>query len=154
MVRTALSLLWPLLPCLLVSALIHSTEDDAGGLAGVVSSPSLMLSVVVWALPLAACAYLVLALYVEGGALAFAAAVVLLSAGLGYVLAQLGSTASGAAGFAWSVAASALLFALMLSLAALPGGISARRRRACTRTAAIVAAARRPPKKSRSSEKR
>lgn len=137
----ALSRLWPLLPCLLVSALIHSTEDDAGGLTGVVSSPSMLLSVVVWALPLAACAYLVLALYVEGGTLAFAAAVLILSAGLGYVLVRLGSTAGGAAGFAWSVAGLALLFALMLSLAALPAGVLARRRRARGRTATAGAAA-------------
>lgn len=137
-VSRALSLLWPLLTSLLLSALIRSAEDDLGVLAGVVSSPRLFLSVVVWALPLAACAYLVLALTVEGGAFAFAAAVALLSSGLGY---GLGSTAASAAEFAWSIAGSALLFALTLSLAALPGGVLARSRRARGRMTAAGAAA-------------
>lgn len=128
--KRLLVLLWPLVPCLLVSVLVHSTEEHLGGVMGVVSSPGVGLSVVVWALPLAACAYLALAGLVEGGVAGLLLVAVPTSGVLGFLLARAGSTATTTSGFLWSVTGAALILLVAQCLASLPPGLAIRRQRA------------------------
>ena len=127
--KRAAALAWPLVPCILVSLLIHSTDGDVGGIVGAVSSPSVLMSVVIWALPLALCAYVGFAAYLDGGWVAFLLVVGSISGVLGYLLARVGSTATSTAGLLWSVLGLSLLFALALSLAVLPGAVVVRTQR-------------------------
>jgi len=127
--KRAILVLWPLVPCLLVSALVHLMDDDVGGVAALVSSPSLRLSVLIWAFPPAACGYLAFGAYLKGGLIGYLAVALPASSILGCLLALGGSTATTTSGFLWSVMGSASLFLVVLSLASLPGGAVARRLR-------------------------
>jgi len=105
-------------------------DRDVGGVAALAASPGLRMSVLVWALPLAACAYLALGSFLAAGSIGFLAVALPISGVLGYLLALGGSTAKTAIGFLWSVSGSALLFLVVLCVASLPGGVVARRSRA------------------------
>ena len=122
--------LWPLVPCLLASALVHLMDRDVSGVAALAASPGLRLSVLIWALALAACAYLAFGACLAAGSIGFLAVAVPLSGALGCLLALGGSTTTTTIGFLWSVSGSALLFLVVLCVASLPGGVIARRSRA------------------------
>jgi hypothetical protein len=113
--------LWPLVPCVLLSGLVHTTDADIEGISELVTSPVLVVSVLVWSVPAVIVAYLLSATYVNGGIRWYLAAAVPTSALLGVLLATLGSTAQNASQFAWSAAGSGLVVLTALSLAALPG---------------------------------
>ena len=107
-----------------MSVVVHSMDRDVGCLSRVVTSPSLLLSSLVWALPLAVGAYLALVAYLKCGFIGFSALAVPASAIVGYLMARMGSTATTPNGFLWSVFGSAAVFCVALSVAVLPAGLA------------------------------
>lgn len=125
--------IWPSVPCVLLSGLVHTSDTDIRGIAEVFNSAGLMVSVVVWSVPLAVCAYFVLAAYLAGGARGYIFTVIPISGAFGALLAYFGSTAVATGQLIWSVVGSGLVFLATLSLAALPSGmVLDRQRRAPT----------------------
>jgi hypothetical protein len=97
MMRRVIAVIWLLVFPLLLSALIHAADRDVGGLRGL-TSPMVAVSVVIWSLPIVACASIVLATLLRGSRAWFAVTLGLLAAALGAVITALGSTATTAAG--------------------------------------------------------
>ena len=120
-----IALSWPLVPSLLLSALVHTVDRDVASVGALASAP-VVLSVIVWSLPLLAVAYLCLTVLLRWGVVGFSVATFLFSGLLGWTLAAFGSTATTPAGFAWSLAGSALLFALCLCAATFPAAAALR----------------------------
>lgn len=121
--------IWPSVPCVLLSGLVHTSDADIRNMAEVFNSADLMLSVVVWSVPLAVCAYLVLAAYLAGGVHGYIFTVIPVSGAFGALLAFVGSTAVTTGQFIWSVVGSGLIFLTTLSMAVLPSGMVIGRRR-------------------------
>lgn len=121
--KNTLPWLWPLFPCITLSGLIHTTDSDIEGFAGLFASPAVMVSVLVWSAPIAVCAYLLLAAYLAGGNRWFLLSAVPTSAALGTLLAVFASTAADPIQFLWSVAGSSLVVLGFLSLAVLPSAM-------------------------------
>jgi len=125
--------IWPSVPCVLLSGLVHTSDGDIRSFAEIFTSAGFLMSVVFWSVPLAVCAYFVLAASLAGGARGYVFAVIPVSCVFGALLAFFGSTAVTTGQFIWSIFGSGLIFLAILSLAALPSGmIMDRRRRGST----------------------
>ena len=123
--KKAIISVWPFVPCLAISVLLHSTDHQVGGLSGVFSSPFIMLSVIIWAIPVAFGAYLSFVLYLKGGVAGYLAAAIPVAGVFGFIIASLGSTATTQAGFLWSAAGSCFALFVVLSFATVPSARAA-----------------------------
>lgn len=124
--------IWPSVPCVLLSGLVHTSDADIRSIAEILSSAGILISVFFWSVPLAVCAYFVLAAYLAGGARGYVFAVIPVSGAFGALLAFFGSTAVTTGQFIWSTFGSSLVFLATLSLAALPSAMAMDRRRRMT----------------------
>ena len=117
--RKVLAVLWTVVPPLVLSALVHSTDSDVGGLAGLLR-PTVLFSVLVYGAPLAGLALSLLWLRVQGNRGLSTAVLLLCSALLGLVLVVLGSTAQSPAQLAWSFCGATAVVSAFFALAFLP----------------------------------
>jgi len=126
--RRTLAIVWAAIPPLVLSALIHSTDPDVGGIAGL-ARPWTLASVVVFAIPLLGAAMLCLRFLVgsgRGAALALAAVASFVAA---FGLTLLQSRAGTWLDDAWTVTGGSLLVFAVLTLAVVPAAALGWRRR-------------------------
>jgi hypothetical protein len=118
--RKAFALVWVVIPPLLFSALIHSTDPDVGGLRGL-ASLSTLLSVVVYGLPVVVLTLACLWLAVRCHWAAWVSASVLVSATVALTIALLQTPrAPGWAGIARPFLGGKVLVWLFMAAAVLP----------------------------------
>ncbi len=117
--RRAAAIIWGTLPPLLLSALLHTTDSDVGGISGL-ASPSVLLSVVVISAPLVLLSFLSLWATIKAGPKVSAAILVLSAGVVALPIVAYGSTASTPFGLAWSFLGSSAVVLVFLSAAVLP----------------------------------
>ncbi|MCU0291737.1 MAG: hypothetical protein MUF10_07045 [Thermoanaerobaculaceae bacterium] len=113
------ALAWSVVPPLVVSALLHSTDTGVGGIEGM-ARPGVLLSVAVWAVPMVVLALLTLWTRVRAGLLAALATAAVLAAVPGWFILLLGSTAATPLARLGSFLGLMALCLITLGLAALP----------------------------------
>ena len=117
-----LAFLWALIPPFLLSALIHTTDSDIGGLAGLASA-STLLSVFVFSLPLMVFSALCLLIWAQAGRIWAVLAMFLFAGFTALFLTTAGSGATTPLGLAWTFVSSTILVSLVLGLAFLPAAL-------------------------------
>lgn len=119
-VRKVLAVVWAVIPPLVLSALIHATDPDVGGVGGVLK-PSTVLSVVVYGLPVVALCLLCLALAIRSRWVLWVPAMGLLSAIVALVIALLQRPhPAGLEGFVRPFVGGAVLVWLFFAVAVVP----------------------------------
>jgi hypothetical protein len=119
MTRKIAALLWVPAPLVLLSALIHTTDADVGGVAGL-AAPAVARSVLAYAGLATLLAFGCLAARVRWGAVGFLFAAALIAGGLAYLLALGGSTATTALGVALSFLGLFVIVLTFLAVSVLP----------------------------------
>ena len=114
---------WPIIPCTVLCLLFLSTDSDISGLTVIISSPALMISALVWALPVILGVYIALSAYLKAGYRRFLLVSIPMAGLLGFCIAVLGSTATTRIGFLWSIIGTGLIFLFVFSVSILPAGI-------------------------------
>jgi hypothetical protein len=113
-----------LIPPFTLSALIHTTDPDVGGLQGLASA-TILISVLVFSLPLMVFAILCLLIWNHAGHI-WAILTMFLFAGFAALfITTAGSGATTSLGLAWTFVGSTLLVSIVLGLAFLPAAILA-----------------------------
>lgn len=121
-VRKIAAFVWVMIPPVLLSALIHATDPDVGGIAGL-ARPGTLLSVLVWALPAAALALsgLGVALLLGWGTFAAVATTGSATLALGLTLLQVRAPATDSL---WlPVGGGTLLVLLFMGIAVVPAAV-------------------------------
>jgi len=106
-----------------VCLLFLSTDSDMPGISGIISSPSILISAFVWALPVMLGAYIALSAYLKAGYRRFLKVSILISVLFGLCVAIMGSTATTRIGFLWSIVGSGFIFLFIFSVSIIPAGI-------------------------------
>lgn len=117
--RRLLALAWSVLPPLGLSALVHATDRDVGGLAGL-TQPGVLFSVVIYGAPLAGLAVCLLWMAVEVNRWLAVAVLAACSALLGLALVVLGSTAQTPPQLLMSYAGATVVVASCYAFAVVP----------------------------------
>ena len=111
--------IWLVIPCLILSALIHTIDTEVGGVAGLQSS-SIIISVLVWSLPFLLSAAISLAALSILGRQMFLKVMLASSGVLGFLVSVAGSSATSTLGFAWSLLSVSSVIAVFLTTSLLP----------------------------------
>ncbi|MEM1245972.1 MAG: hypothetical protein AAGA81_12955 [Acidobacteriota bacterium] len=117
--KKLLALSWAALPPLALSALVHTTDRDVGGLGGLVE-PSVLLSVLVYGSPLAGLAICLLWMAVKVNRWLAAAVLATCSALLGLAIVTLGSTAQTLPQLLWSFSGTTVVVVGFFAFAVVP----------------------------------
>ena len=117
--RKLLAFAWSALPPLALSALVHSTDSDVGGLVGLVQ-PGVLFSVLIYGAPLAGLAICLLWMAVQVNRWLAVAVLAACSALLGLVVVVLGSTAQTTPQLLVSFSGATLVVVACYAVAVLP----------------------------------
>lgn len=117
--RKLISIIWTTIPPVLLSALVHTTDPDIGGINGL-TSYAVLWSVLFFAVPAVLFCFGALAALVSSGWPAFLFSSVVFSSLVAIVLTIFGSGATTRLGFAWTFFGSATLVFLFLTAAVIP----------------------------------
>ena len=117
--RKFISTIWTTIPPILLSALIHTTDPDIGGIKGL-TSYSVLWSVIFFAIPAVLFCLGALVAIVSSGWPVFLVSSVVFSSLVAVVLTIFGSGATTTLGLAWTFFGSAALVFLFLAAAVIP----------------------------------
>jgi hypothetical protein len=117
-----LAYLWLPFPPILLSALIHTTDPDIGGVQGLASA-STLLSVFVFSLPAIVFAVLCLVIWNQTSRTWALLAMILFAGFTALFLTTAGSGATTPLGLAWTFVGSTILTSLVLGIAFLPAAL-------------------------------